>query len=349
MSGNRLMTATIVLGVLLALTVWKWQARQSEDAGTEQVTAKLPKLDKATLDELEVTTPGKPTVKLVKKDKLWSLTEPLAAKADENAVDSALAKLAELEATGIAATQAENHKKLEIDDAQAVHVVAKQAGKTVADVWFGALRNGNTMVREQGNPTVIAAKGSLKYAFEKELKEWRDRTIVESDTDKLATAAFENAKGTLRFVLEGADGSKQWKQAAGEKAIAGFDPAKAKSVITSITHLHASDFAVPETTREAAGLAPAPAATVTLTSSDPTVAPIVLHVGGKQGDEYYVAREGSEPIYVVSQFSGERLLASTDKFVKDEPKPEGAAPKAPGMPSMPSMPNLPGMPGHAPH
>ena len=327
MSRNRLTTAALVLGVLLALTVWQFQARKSEDAGTTQTVAKLPKLDREKLDGLEITAPGKPTVTLTKNDGTWSLTEPLAAPADKDAVDSALAKLADLEAVGIAATKAENHAKLEIDDAQAVHVVAKQDGKTVADLFIGGLRAGNTMVRQQGSPLVISAEGSFKYAFEKELKEWRDRTIVETDTDKLASATFQNGQGTLRFVRTGDDGTSSWAVAPGDKPLAGFDADKTKSVITSASHLHATDFAAPEITREAAGLAPTPVATVTLTSSEDGTAPIVLHLGGKAGDEYYAAREGSETIYIVSQFSGERLAGTASLFVKDEPKPEagGAA------------------------
>jgi hypothetical protein len=324
MSGNRLMTATLVLGVLFALTVWQWQAQKSEDAGTTQSAAKLPKLDREKLDTLEITTPGKPTVTLVKTDGSWSLTQPVAAKADKDAVDSALAKLAELEAVGIAATKAENHAKLEIDDAQAVHVVAKQADKTVADLYVGGLRSGNTMVREQGSALVVSAQGSFKYAFEKELKEWRDRTIVETDTDKLASVTFQNASGTLRFVRAGDGQASTWTQAPGDKPLVGFDGEKTKAVITSASHLHATDFAAPEITREAAGLAPAPMGTVTLHSSEVGGEAIVLHVGTKAGDEYYAAREGQEPIYIVSQFSGERLLADEKLFVKDEPKPQAA-------------------------
>ena len=43
------------------------------------------------------------------------MAEPLDAAADQDAVKAALDKLRELEVTGVAATQAQSHEKLEVD------------------------------------------------------------------------------------------------------------------------------------------------------------------------------------------------------------------------------------------
>src|SRR4051812_44237264 len=113
MSGNRLLTAAAVLVALLGLTVWKWKAQESEDTRPAEVTVTLPKLDKNAIDTIEISVPGKTPVKLTKQDKAWRLSAPVSAPADQNAVETAITKLTELEVSGIAATKADNHKQLE--------------------------------------------------------------------------------------------------------------------------------------------------------------------------------------------------------------------------------------------
>ena len=84
--------------------------------------------------------------------------------------------------------------------------------------------------------------------------------------------------------------------------------------------MRAQDFAADGVTEDAAGVGSKPDGVVTLTtSSDAGEQQIVLHVGHKEGDGYYLRRIGKDPIFIVSQFSGERMLSGADKFVKDEP------------------------------
>lgn len=321
MSGNRLLIAFAVLVVLLGLTVWKWKARESEDLRPPDVTVALPKVQKDAVDGLEVAVPGKTPVKLEKKDGKWRLSQPVSAPADDSAVSAAVDKLAELESLGVAATREDSHKQLEVDEAQAVHVAATAGGKTLADVLIGAYRSGNTMVRPKGSVTVATAKGSIKFAFDKDVKDWRDRSIVDVPLDNVKDALFQNANGVFRFVNE----AGTWKQAAGEKAIAGFDGEQVKSILGSATNLSATDFASAGVTAEAAGVGAAALGVVRFTAtSDKGAEEVLLRVGQKIDTNYYLAREGHEPVYVVSQFVGDRLLPTAEKFAKAvEPAADG--------------------------
>ena len=323
-SGKRLLPATVVLAVLLGLTVWQFNSREGEETRPPELSAKLPKLNKDTLDALEISVPNKLSVKLTKQGKAWTLSEPLVAAADHSAVDGALEKLAQLDVAGVAATKAENHALLEVDDAHALHVVAKQGGKVVADLLLGAYRSGNTMVREKGAMLVASVKGSIKYAFDKELKDWRDRNIVDVDPDHVKDVVFRNANGTFSFVQEGTE----WKQTAGDKPIANFDGAQVRSIVASAARMTAADFGPNDTQRDAAGVGATPDGLVTLTTGgDAGVQQIVLRVGKKLDQNYYLVRDGNDPVYLVSSFVGEHLLPTAEKFTKQEPKPAaGAAP-----------------------
>ena len=322
MSGNKLLIATAVLAVLLGVTVWQFNARDTEDQRAPDVSVKLPKIKKDEIDELSIAAPEKKPVVLKKTDKKWKLSEPLATDADHSAVEAALGKLEELEVIGVAATKPENHDKLEVTDAKAVHIIAKQAGKPVLDLLVGAYRSGNTMVREPKNDVVASVKGSIKYAFDKEVKDWRDRTIAEVTAEQVKEIAFENAHGSFHFVKDGSE----WKQAPGDKPLPNFESGKIVSLVGTATTARAQDFAAEGVTPEAAGVAPKADGRVTLTTGgDAGVQQVVLHVGHKIGENFYLTREGKAPIFIVSPFAGERLLSGADKFVKDEPKPDAKA------------------------
>jgi hypothetical protein len=328
MAGNKILIGFAVLAILLGVTLWQFNARDIEDNHAPEVSAKLPKIKKDDIDELSIAVPEKPAMSLKKNGKDWKLVEPLASDADKSAVDAVLGKLDELEVTGVAATKPDNYAQLEVDDKKATHVIAKQGGKVVADLLIGAYRGGNTMVREKSAVNVATVKGSIKYVFDKELKDWRDRLVVEATADQIASVAFESPKGAFRFVREGT----AWKQAPGEKALPNFDGAKVNSLVGTATSLHATDFAAKDVTADAAGVGDKPDGIVTLTTGgDAGVQTIVLHVGHKFGEGYYLTREGKEPIFLVSDFAGGRLVPTAEKFAKDkeDPKAANAAPSAP--------------------
>jgi hypothetical protein len=330
MSGNRLLTSIAVLAALLALTVWQFNKRDAEDAKPPDVSVKLPVVKKADVTELTVSAPGKKPVTLKKADGAWKMTAPIASDADKDAVETALGKLEEISVVSVAATKPENHERLEVTDAKGVHVVAKQGDKVLADLLIGAYLSGNTMVREQGATNVATSKGSIKYAFDKEMKEWRDRSIVEVTADQVQQIAFTNKSGAWKFVKE----DNVWKQAPGEKAIANFDPSKVSGIVSSVASLRGNDFAADGVTADAAGVGATPNGTVALTTaSDAGVSDVLLRIGNKEASGYYAVREGKDPIFVISEFTGERLVpAGAEKFAKDPPKPAAAAAPPGGAP-----------------
>jgi hypothetical protein len=318
MSGNKLLLATAVLAALLAVTVLMFNARDAEDQRGPDVSIKLPKVKKEDVDELTISAPEKPTFTFKKvDDKHWDLTAPVKALADTSAVDTALLKLTDLEVIGVAATKADNHDKLEVSDGKAVHVLAKQKGKPLADLLIGTYRGGNTMVRLPGSDNVATVKGSIKYAFEKDTKDWRDRQVVDVTLEQVTEVTFDNARGKFHFIKT--DGA--WKQAPGDKPIPNFESGKIVSLVGTATTMRANDFGADAVTPDAAGVGAKPDGTVTLKAgTDAGDQTVVLYVGHKVGEGYYLRREGKEALFIVSPFAGERMLSGPDKFVKDDPK-----------------------------
>jgi Domain of unknown function (DUF4340) len=319
MNQNRLGLATAVLLVLVGLVVWRISARKSEDQPSPKAAeVKLPEIDAKAVDELELTSPDNGKVRLVKKGEEWRLAEPVDAKADQDAVQTAVTKLAELESTGVAATKAKNHERLEVDEKKATRVVAKGGGKVLLDGYIGVYQAGNTMFRLQGQEPVAAVKGSIRYAFTKAVREWRDRTINKVETTAVQEILFSNKNGTFHFVRNG----EEWKQvvAKGQKPIAPLDMPKVKGLVGTAASLTAADFAEPGVTPEQAGLG-AGAATVELKlGGDAGEQQVSYRVGNEKDKNFYLQRQGNDTIYLVSAWIGGRLVPSADTFIKKEPE-----------------------------
>jgi hypothetical protein len=327
MSQNRLGIATVVLLVLLGLTVWRMNAREAEVKAPAKLEAKLPKLERDKLDQIELSSPDKPKVRLVKKGSEWRLAEPLDARADQDAVKSALDKLAELEVTGVAATQPSNHERLEVDEKKGTHVIARADGKVMLDGWIGSYQSGNSMFRLQGQDLVATVKGSIRYAFSKPVREWRDRTIDKLESKDVREIVFENKNGRFDFVRSGED----WNQVVDkhdkrDKRIDPLDQGKLKSIVGTATSLTAADFAEPSVTPEQAGLG-AGAATVALKlANDAGAQQILYRIGNEKDQNYYLQREGNATLFMVAKWTGERLISGPDAFLKKEAPAANAAP-----------------------
>ncbi|HET8937385.1 MAG TPA: DUF4340 domain-containing protein [Polyangiales bacterium] len=316
MSGNKNLVAFVVLAALLGITVWQFKARDAEDQRTADVSVTLPKLKKEDVDELSISSPEKTPVTFKKVDSKWRMTAPVQTEADSSAIDTALSKLAEIEVIGVAATKPENHAALEVVDGKAIHVTAKGADKPLLDLLIGVYRSGNTIAREPSNNNAAVIKGSVRYAFDKVVKDWRDRTVTGLTAEQVAAITFQNKDGTFNFVKEGSE----WKQAPIDKKIPNFESGKIVSLVGTATSMRANDFAPEDATADSVGVGAKPVGKVTITTSgDAGSQQVVLLVGNKRDDGYYLKNEAKAPIYVVSDFAGSRMLSGPDKFVKDEP------------------------------
>jgi hypothetical protein len=322
----------IAIAVLIGLSVAVAMTRRSHESETklEKPTVSAPKIKKEEITKVEITKPGQPQIVLQKQSDKWRVTAPVDGEAAQTSVESVVDKLAELEVIGIAAARKENYKRLEVDAEHAVHVVAKGGEKVLADLHIGAAKSGGTMVRIEGQEPVLTMRGSIRYVFDREVKDFRERDVTNIDNKELASVAVTSQKGTYKF--ERSDENKPWAQAKGEKPIANFDPEKVTSFLNTAAHLYASDFAEPNESDAATGLA-APQSKVTLTKKDGTTTELSLGKQHSGGQEYYLRSSGKpDVVFRISNFNGERLMPDA-KFFEKDPKPAGDPAAAnPGMP-----------------
>ncbi|AKF07717.1 DUF4340 domain-containing protein [Sandaracinus amylolyticus] len=200
---NRLPIAGLLLIAVGGLAIWAWGVRTGDTPVRETQQARgFPDLSRDQISVIEITRPEAEgqTIRLERREEQWFVTQPIEVIADQSAVSTALDKLDEMEVAGVAASNPEFHERLEVDPAHGVRVVARGAdGNALADLWIGAYRSGNTMVRLEGEERVVSVRGSIKFAFNKELRDWRDRAILNVEADDVTEVAWRGPNGTFRF------------------------------------------------------------------------------------------------------------------------------------------------------
>ncbi|MEM6959579.1 MAG: DUF4340 domain-containing protein [Myxococcota bacterium] len=374
MQNQRLVIAGVIFALLLGGAVYALNQREAADAGEAETTPELPAIEREAITRLTITRPESDPIVLEKSGEEWRVTAPVDAEADQSAVTTVLEKLGDLEVTGVAARREENHGRLEVDSAGIRVEVAQGEGEPVVLI-VGAYRDRNTMIRVDGQTEVLSVSGSIKYAFNKELKDWRNRRVFDGlQADRIREITFESENGRYAFARTGAG---EWAQADGEEPIERFGASKVQSIVASIAGMRAVNFA-DNADASAAGF-DAPTGTVTLgiapeeaedtdaesadgegtesadeaaaeEAAEAEVAPPLerrtISVGGQtDGNEWHVRAQDNPVIYVISSYLADRMRPDVEKFQNPEP---GAEPETPTPPPGAGMPGMPGGPGGNP-
>ena len=333
---NRIAIGALLFFVLLGLLAWAINARNRPTSRSDE----LPTIDidETKVTRLEITRPGEEVVVLSRDGDVWRVIEPLAAEADRGNVESAMKRLGELRIRRIVATKVDNYARLQVDDENAVRVVVVAGEEPLADLRIGKYGNGMTMLRVDERSEVFGASGSLRYAFDRELRAWRDRRVVSVNADDVQQVRFASPNGVFAFERT----ENGWSALEGKKALGSFDANQVNGRLSTLARLIASDFAAEDVSEARAGLTE-PSAKVSLRLAG-EAGPIELELGATtdEGDELYLRRKGRPTIYVISQYLADRLRPDADAFQAPAapPSPPPAMPGAPpaGGPQQPKLP-----------
>ncbi|MBI2894649.1 MAG: DUF4340 domain-containing protein [Deltaproteobacteria bacterium] len=317
MKKNRIF---IGLGVLAALLVALYAS--SREKAPERFRSPFDKVKLEDVDSLQIqrADDDQPTV-MKREGESWRVVAPIEGPADGRAVKTALEKLRDLEVVDLASESGEAHVSLEVDEEHAVHVIAKKGERVLADLLVGAFKSSFTMIRRPGRDPTYRATGSIKYVFNKALKDWRDRVIFDLEAEKFARVEFHSSNGDFAFNR----GDGDW--AVDGPTIPEFDFHKVSSIVTSLAKLRATDFAEPTVTREQAGLGDG-ASTVRIrlkeNGGELTLRIGASHMSGTQ-EQFYCQREGVDTIFLISKYLANRLRPDATKL-KGTPRRDGGTP-----------------------
>ncbi len=342
----------VAVGLLAVLGMGYWAQRRSIEREEASYTvgaaqAKLPRLtltedQQKKLDRIVIEQPpgdaGKPPkVVLEKSEDSWKLVEPVKAAANQSNVESLLKNLGSLKITEQISNKADTYAQNKVSGEEAVHVTVSEKGKALLDLYFGEGGSRGQMMRIADQVGVFAVQGYSSYLVARELKGWRDLSIVKYDDKQVKAVTLENEYGTFQFTKEAAkadekkddkadqkkdDKKATWKLVfkkakGGVTPVPRFDSAKVDDLVRAFKSLNGIDFGRDKKPQDV-GL-DKPSATVTFEFEDG--ARKVLNVGkaGEKSDRWIRAGE-SEDLFTITKYTSEWLTSDVTKFQKPEDK-----------------------------
>lgn len=308
---------------------------------------KVEKVDKNTVDKIEVTLPPKKAgpdagpeaggagagatagarhVVLEKQNGSWVVYDGKVPDkkfaADESQVKTALDAIGEFATGDLIANKKEKHADLEIDDDKALAVKITAKGKSALDLLFGrAAKGGGSTVRTKGSDDVFVAKGRLGSIVKKEVTAWRKKTLFDLKAEDVSRVSLSNPDGTkLTFESTpppapppdaGPHAPKaEWKLVEPATLPEGFrlDKAQLARPASAFASLRAQDFADGATDAAAGFDQPHLVAEATTSKGK-----LVVHIG-KEDDKkrVYAKVDGDPQMYLLAAYSAKQLQKTLD-------------------------------------
>ena len=314
---------TVVLIVLAGLYVLIEQPFESQRK--KEAALFVPNFEKEKSDatRITLTSPSKGTVVLTRKDAAaWSVTaQDKTFDADLSAVNNLLDTVAKLTCDTTASRNPQNFESFEVSEGKGIEVVVEDSSqRKLAHFYVG--KNGpdifSTYLRHKDSSTVVLTNTLVKTVFERDLKDWRDKTIVRCAKDDIVEYVIE---GDLTLAMK-QDQTGVWqvvkpqemraKKDAVEKALAGF------------VGLKAVDF--PEGKPSEFGF-DKPKRTITAALRDGSRETVLV---GKEKNayQYFVKTAAKNTVYVIEKYFLESMCPSLDSLKETEKKEEKSSDNA---------------------
>jgi len=193
---------SIVVLVVLAIITFFALNREGEVSSTGSSGKMLVDYDSMAVDKLEVTSPTGSVI-LEKQAGSWMLTAPLKYKADETAVTSAVGKGRKIELTSLVSTNPEKQKLFQVDSsATLVKVYEKGSPKAAFRIGKASSSFTETYVRLEGSNDVQLTNEMISSYFNKQPKDWRDKSVFKIDEGLINTVKFHYGDTTFSLSLQ---------------------------------------------------------------------------------------------------------------------------------------------------
>jgi hypothetical protein len=193
---------SIVVLVVLAIITFFALNREGEVSSTGSSGKMLVDYDSMAVDKLEVTSPTGSVI-LEKQAGTWMITAPIKYKADETAVTSAIGKGRKIELTSLVSTNPEKQNLFQVDSTGTlVKVYEKGSPRVAFRIGKASSSFTETYVRLEGSNDVQLTNEMISSYFNKQPKDWRDKSVFKIDEGLINTVKFHYGDTTFTLSLQ---------------------------------------------------------------------------------------------------------------------------------------------------
>jgi hypothetical protein len=295
-----------ILGFLL-LIFYLIETPQKKNKKPEQPLF-IEGFDKTAAAVIALKSKEKGEVRLEKKPEGWIVVSGQKTyQADKTPIDNLLDSVGKIKIEAIASKNLKKHKEFEVDQEKGVEVrIEDGAQKTLAHFYVG--KSGpdlfSTYLRGADAAQVVLASGMLKMTFDRELKDWRNKTIFALNQQDITEYLVKGEKG---FHLKKGE-KDQWEIIAPEKISPKKEPVE--DCLKTVSTLKAADFA--EGPLKDFQL-DQPSQEILVTMKDGSTRILLL---GKEKNAYqrFVKTPDADTIYILEKYNLDKLMPALDTF-----------------------------------
>lgn len=288
-----LVAILIILGIT-AYLFERGEVREQQGASPKAVIFPVFKTDQAAA--IEIKTRGK-TVSLVKQENWMVALNEGSYPADKGEVENIFKTVNNMQRESIVSTDPNKYPVFELDPVNGAEVKISRSDHTLLAHFFVG-KNGpdliSTYIRIGGEKDVLLLSGMIKPAFDKELKDWRDKTILNLKVEDIVKIDTISPKKKVSLKK---DAKGNWEMVEPEKAKVKKDVIE--GMVNTLATLKAYDFE-DGADLKACGLT-SPPTKIQITMKDNSTLSLLI---GKEKDssKRYVKREDNPTVFLVQNF-----------------------------------------------
>ncbi|MCS7054928.1 MAG: DUF4340 domain-containing protein [Thermoflexales bacterium] len=313
---NQILAALLVAQIIVVAVVLVLPAQATERA----LRPLLPQVSAADVTALTIREQPDRRVAIAKKDGRWVLPEIEDFPVNETKVTELLDKLAAVQVGQPVATTATSHARLQVSEENFTRRVDLTTSAGERTIFLGSARGGSSHVRLGGSDDVYLTPKLATFDISGDLPNWINTIYFTSTQDSIGRVAITNVTGTLQFSRNVSDVWEFQGLATGET----FNPSRLETILSRVSSLYMIR-PLGKTAKPEYGMdRPTAILTLTLKSDLSGLAPLVLTIGAKDGDENaYIVKSNGSPWYVlVNSFILEEIInARREDFIQLPPTP----------------------------
>lgn len=251
------------------------------------------KVDSALVNKIEIVK-GNASVTLEHTGGKWNLTSPVRYLADEPSVLSLLSSANKFKIMSLVSSNPTKQTLYQVDTSTGTNVkFSDRKGKTVSLI-VGKMgpAYSETYIRTPGSNDVYLAEGFNSWSINKEVRDWRDKTIFKSEKDVIKQLAFEYAKE--KFSITKLD-SINWS-VNGDSA----NNSTVSNLLSTLSNLRTEDFVD--------SMISLPPAQLKLQVMSNEITNLQFHPMPPDSAKYWISTSLSPQIFVVSKYMAQQIL-----------------------------------------
>lgn len=287
----------------------------SEDAAmaSDPIPATALQVPRSELLQLQITQPGKQATHLSISSGGWRTVTPLPYRANEPAMESILAVMADIEIRRRVAERPAPEHRLSMDSSIVVQAWTQQGARQPFAI--GASTGEETYVQRVGEDAVYAVRGRCRRFFDLSFQQLRDPTVTKLDLATIEAVHYVNQHDEIKIVAD-PDNAGRFVEAS--PSIANFDHERATKNVAVLSALFAKDFLDAPIDKVATGLFSPETAQIAVSIRERSD-PLTVYLGARATNgQLHLRTSASDQIYFVSAHLASSLLPQRKHFVRSD-------------------------------